>query len=465
MFTALQQFVSDSFAEGALDDLTFGDLQIRVVQGPEVYLACVVRGQAPPNLRRDMRDLLELLVVRLAGELENFQGDLEPFQKSRHLLDGLLVSRRKDEGRKLPPSAFFLPGLLAAVLLGLALHLGYQSRQSRLKAEAEAALQQGYVELEKLIYEETDGPGLYPVHVLRRPDGVWELTFLKDELAEGAEEKLAALGLAPGQVSLNYLPYLSQDRELVERRADLILAGRPETLASSFDWAGQTLTLSGRADLGWVLAAHNALRSLPGVKAVLIKGLVDGETGLTADLDNDKVLRLHGRASIRWLEPLKEKVLTLSGISRLDLGRVEYDAESLRLKELLDRLNGVVIYFPVGQDQPIPENRDLLRQTAEDLVALEKLAGPMGLTVSLTIYGYTDRSGQAKHNYELSQARARALAALLYERGSAITLSTFGLGPDPALDTREEKKAAAQARRRIELKVKLDRSRAALNLD
>jgi outer membrane protein OmpA-like peptidoglycan-associated protein len=178
-------------------------------------------------------------------------------------------------------------------------------------------------------------------------------------------------------------------------------------------------------------------------------------------------LRLHGRASIRWLEPLKEKVLTLSGISRLDLGRVEYDAESLRLKELLDRLNRVVIYFPVEQDQPVPEHRDLLRQTAEDLVALEKLAEPMGLTVSLAIYGYTDRSGQAKHNYELSQARARALAALLYERGSAFTLSTFGLGPDPAEKTGEAapQKAAAQARRRIELKVKLDRGRAALNLD
>jgi outer membrane protein OmpA-like peptidoglycan-associated protein len=107
----------------------------------------------------------------------------------------------------------------------------------------------------------------------------------------------------------------------------------------------------------------------------------------------------------------------------------------------------------------------------EDLAALEKLAGPMGLAVSLVIYGYTDLSGQAKHNYELSQARARTLAALLYERGSTIALSAFGLGPAPAeeadqdLHTPDQKRAAAQASRRIELKVKLDRTRVTLNLD
>ncbi|MDR2725578.1 MAG: OmpA family protein, partial [Candidatus Adiutrix sp.] len=179
---------------------------------------------------------------------------------------------------------------------------------------------------------------------------------------------------------------------------------------------------------------------------------------------------VQGQASLSWRETFKEKVLALSGISRLDVSRLEDDAESRRIKELLAGLDRVVIRFPVGLDQPIPEDRDTLNRAVEDLVALEKLAGSMGLAVSLTIYGYTDLSGQAKRNYELSQARARALAALLYERGSTIALSTFGLGPDPAEEeagpqTPAQKKAAAQASRRIELKVKLDRPRVTVDLD
>jgi outer membrane protein OmpA-like peptidoglycan-associated protein len=125
----------------------------------------------------------------------------------------------------------------------------------------------------------------------------------------------------------------------------------------------------------------------------------------------------------------------------------------------------------LNRDQPIPEDRDLMLLTVEDLVTLGQLAEPMGLAVTLTIYGYTDLSGQVTQNYELSQARARTLAALLYERGSTITLSTFGLGPDPAEEittdrhTPDQRRAAAQASRRIELKVKLDRPRVTLNLD
>ncbi|MDR2724614.1 MAG: hypothetical protein LBC90_00800 [Candidatus Adiutrix sp.] len=471
MFTALQQFVSDSFAEGELNDLTFGDVHICVVQGPEVYLACVVRGQAPPGLRQDMRTLLELLIVDLADELDDFRGDLEPFQKCRHFLEGLLVSRLKDEGRKLPLSAFLLPALIAALVLGPIIHLGYQSRQGRLKAEAEEALQRGYAALEKRLYDEAVGPGLSPVHIGRRPDGIWELTFLKDEMADGPGEKLAALGLDEALVRLTYLPYLSQDPELVERRAAQVLADRPETLEYDFDWNESLLTLRGRADLNWVLTVHDTLRSMPGLRAILIKDLTDEETGVLANLDRDNALRLSGQASLAWRETLKERALALSGISRLDLSQLEDDAESRRIKELLAALGGVIIHFPVGGDQPIPEDRDLLDRAVEDLVALEKLAEPMGLAVSLTIYGYTDLSGQVKRNYELSQARARTLAALLYERGSAIALSTFGLGPDPAEEeaggrqTPDQKKAAAQASRRIELKVRLDRTRVTLNLD
>ena len=472
MFTALQHFVSDSFSEGELNDLTFGDVHVSVVRGPEVYLACVVRGQTPSTLRHDMQALLELLIVELAEELENFKGDLRPFQKSRYLLDSLLVSRLKDEDRKLSATAFLLLVAVAVIIIGPLVYLGYQSRQNRLLAEAEAARLESYAGLERRIYEEAVGPGLSPIRVVRGADGVWDLTFLKDEMAEGPEKKLAELGLGLGQRRLTFMPYLSQDAELVERRAGLVLYGRPETLNYKIDWPTETLTLSGRADLDWVLTTHDTLRGLPGLKTVLIEDLVDQKTGITANLGRDHVLRLVGQASLGWRETFTARALTLPGIGRLDLSLLEDDADSRRIKELLDRLNSVVIHFPLNKDQPIPEDQARLHQAVEDLVTLEKLAGPMGLTVSLGIYGYTDLTGQAKRNYELSQARARALAALLYERGSTIALSTFGLGPDPAEEkadsqrkSAEQRKAAAQASRRIELKVKLERTSLTLDVE
>jgi len=460
MITALNQFVSASPAEGERNDLSFGEVRICVVRRPEAYLACAVHGRTPSSLRRTMRSLLELISVDLAGELADYQGDPEPFQRSRRLLESLLVSRRKDEDRKPSPAAIFLFGLLAAMVLGPAVYYGYQKFQAGLEADAEAAM-------ERRVHKATAVPGLSLVKAWRRPDGLWEMTFLKDELAEGPEEKLVALGLSPSQARLTILPYVSQDRELVERRAGRLLAGWPETLAYSFDWSAQTLVLSGRAALTRVLAAYEALRSLPGVKAVLLNGLEDQETGLVAELGRDQVLRLSGRASIAWREDLQEKAAAVPGL-RLDFSGLEDDAPSLLLKELLNRINGVVIHF--GQDQALsPENQALLRRTAEDLVALEKLAESMGLTASLVIYGYTDPSGPVQRNYDLGQARARALAALLYERGSTMAISTISLGSGPAVealdDPQAQKKADAQARRRIELRVRLDRSRAGLNLD
>jgi outer membrane protein OmpA-like peptidoglycan-associated protein len=290
-------------------------------------------------------------------------------------------------------------------------------------------------------------------------------------MAENPGKILAALGLPADQVRITYLPYLSQDSDIVELRVDQTLAGRPKTLRHQFDWTTNTLTLRGRAPLGWVLTAHDSLRSLPGLRAVLIEGLVDPETEVTIDLGRDRILRLTGQVSLGWREAVKEKVQNMSGIGGLDLSLLKDDADSRAIKLLLNRVNSVAIFFPLNQDRPIEADRPRLLQAVDDLVALEKLARPMGLTVSLTIYGYTDISGRVTRNYELSQARARALAALLYERGSTISLTTFGLGPDPAAlaqeddrKSRTEKKEAAQASRRIELKARLDRARLTLNL-
>jgi outer membrane protein OmpA-like peptidoglycan-associated protein len=67
------------------------------------------------------------------------------------------------------------------------------------------------------------------------------------------------------------------------------------------------------------------------------------------------------------------------------------------------------------------------------LVTIEHLAETMGLSVSLSIYGHADPTGTDKRNYELSQARARTIAAMLYNRESSMPVYAYGMGADQFL--------------------------------
>jgi outer membrane protein OmpA-like peptidoglycan-associated protein len=120
------------------------------------------------------------------------------------------------------------------------------------------------------------------------------------------------------------------------------------------------------------------------------------------------------------------------------------------------------IEFPLGGDVPVPADQIRLQHIVGVLVTLEKTAREMGFDVTLTIYGHADSTGSEKRNYEISQARTRTVAALLYARGSSMPIAMYGMGSEypkgeESLDEggppRED-----QASRRIELRVRLARS-------
>jgi outer membrane protein OmpA-like peptidoglycan-associated protein len=110
----------------------------------------------------------------------------------------------------------------------------------------------------------------------------------------------------------------------------------------------------------------------------------------------------------------------------------------------------------------VPEDADKLAKAVDTLVEIEKLAGSMNVTVSLTIYGHADATGSDQRNYEISQARARTIAAMLYTRGSSIPVALYGLGAEHAgkeAGSRPRQKAPEsagdQASRKVELRVHL----------
>jgi len=96
MLTAIRDFVGDSFrsnAGGGLRMFTVGDVTMLVEPGPRAVVAATVRGQHPPTLLTRLQSTLELIHLRFARPLSQFDGNDAPFES------GFLAVPRRDVDR------------------------------------------------------------------------------------------------------------------------------------------------------------------------------------------------------------------------------------------------------------------------------------------------------------------------------------------------------------------------------
>ena len=235
--------------------------------------------------------------------------------------------------------------------------------------------------------------------------GNWKIFLIQDPITEDPKKLLVEYGFPEDRLEVESKPYLSLDEQLVrERVLQAILP--PPGVSMSFDNDG-VLSLKGHANMGWILATREKAMSIAGVEDVNTKELTDPRTD--------------------------------------------------KLRALVSQVEGLNIHFPVDKSLPIPEDKDKLARAVDCMVEIEKLAADMGLSVNLIVYGHADATGSDKHNYELSQERAKTLAAMLYARGSSIPISTYGMGADHA--TRVEGRGMSDPKsRKIELRVRLAQS-------
>jgi hypothetical protein len=85
MFTAIQEFIGDSFdyseeGEGYLTELVFGQIKVFIERGPHFHIAIVAKGEPPKELRAKMTKIKEEIETRFEKELEEWDGDQEPFE-------------------------------------------------------------------------------------------------------------------------------------------------------------------------------------------------------------------------------------------------------------------------------------------------------------------------------------------------------------------------------------------------
>jgi OOP family OmpA-OmpF porin len=231
----------------------------------------------------------------------------------------------------------------------------------------------------------------------------WTIFALRDPLAANPQDILSAASIKPEQYTLGLTSLTSLEPTMVETRLHKAL-DTPDTATLRFE--NGTLFLEGEASLGWILATPGKALSIPGVERV----------------DTDKIV----------------------------------DPRTAQLQGLVAAVEHTRIEFPLGKDQPVPEDRDKLSTVVDNLEALSALARQMGLAANLIIYGHADPSGTEKRNYELSIARATTLASMLYSRGVPMPVTTYGFGAEhQAQGDQDDPELIKQRSRRIELRIHL----------
>jgi OOP family OmpA-OmpF porin len=409
MFTAIQDFARDCFAGGPgsnLDSLQLGEFTILLERGSSAYLACVVRGAVPLEFRGRLRDAMSVLQVKYANDLDSFTGDAGEFVSARWILEDLLDARYAGEGTPLP---FWVRLMPAAAVLLLVLgggYMGYSIYQRNIERH----------HMEESFAMVGERPGILLVEARQDRARHWRVIYQRDPFAEDPKFLLNGMGIDPKTYTLQVIPYLSYESEMITLR---------------------------------------------------VKERIVPPEGVTVEFDGNGTLRLRGNASMAWMLQARQEALALPGVERIDMSGLT-DPRIDELKNMIALVESTVVEFPLGKDTPVPDDASKLARAVDTLVKIEKLAAGMNIAVSLTIYGRADATGDDKRNYEISRARTRTVAAMLYTYGSKIPVSSYALG---SMRTHDEETNADpheppplrkgseyfgdQARRRVELKVHL----------
>ncbi|MCL2122774.1 MAG: OmpA family protein [Desulfovibrionaceae bacterium] len=400
MLTAIQDFARDCFnsaGQEELDSLQMGEATIFVERSSKAYLACVVRGTPPMGFRDKLRVALELISLEYADALADFSGDTAPFALAHRHLESCLATQMLEDSKPLPVWIKALPVIcVLAVMGGIGAWFYREHRHVQAVTHMHREMERGIVAL-------NSEPGIVVYDVQKSESLPWTVFCMRDELARPADRVLREQDLDPAKFHIRGVPFVSYAASIVTKRVEKAILP-PETVRVEFDAQDGTLRLSGTASMDWILQSRQELLALPGIK-------------------------------------------------RLDMKELE-DPRAYRMHELVRAVESVSVRFPLGKDLPLPSDQPTLLKIVENLVELEALGKELGVSVSVTVYGHTDSLGQEKRNYELSQERAKTLAAMLYARGASIPLTIYGMGAqyaDPAKNSRE----GDQASRRIELKVHL----------
>ncbi|NNF51890.1 MAG: hypothetical protein HKN59_05560 [Gammaproteobacteria bacterium] len=435
MFTAIQDFVSDSFSPDhrqLLETADIGEFTVWVLHGPYSMMACVIRGEPPRGVRDELAEILERINLQYGEALEDFTGDSDSVEGVEDLLGECLLLEQLASGEDSKKSAISPPLLIVLLLVGAALawwaYSSFQERQ-RLQAFRQAV---------------ADTPGLVATELAS--DGrVINMRGLADPLADDLEQVMQRAGVGEVAVAADMAPFQSLDAEIILRRAR---QGLKPPAGVEFSMRGDTLVASGRAGAEW--------REQFLSRAPLIAGVASADASATFVRDEellrqarmalqppagvvlgveDQILSIAGTAPQRWIDAVPEGLESVDSFADIDDSAL-VPSELAALDRIVSQLDGRTFYFASGASL-LDSRNTALQSAAIQLQEGFALAELIGRTLDVQIMGFADGVGSLESNREVMRLRAEALKRGFVAAGieaDRISTAIAALPDNPVVD-------------------------------
>ena len=516
MLSAIQDFARDSFKtsdDSALEEFRIGELQVWIAPGRHAYLAAVIRGTPPRELRTTLEETIDSIHILEGTALAHFNGDAKPFETLRPELEACLRAQyHKKEGESgRHARAWSLIAMAAAFLLFVSYtvaqrHLRWRDFLHRLNAEPGIAVtsaeknwfrssqitglhdplaadpttlaRASKVDASHIQFDWKDYFALDPVSVQRRfaqhfgmPKGP-QVTIDKNAVQisgeapyEWIERVRREATQIPGVASLNERDLkITYDPALALKRFTDAYP-LPTTVKAAV--ANGTVTLAGSAPYEWVAPMRDGATKLPGINAINGDDLiVEFDPKLVLQRFQDRFslpdsvnanvqagrLSLTGEAPHAWLDRVRRGATGVPGIRELDDQKVE-DIDQRTFQQSKSVIESAYVYFLTNKDNFATEGFAALSRLPDEIRRCFTAAQRVGMNTSLEIRGYADAVGGEGANADLSRRRAEAVRNFLVSCGlDGGMMKSLGLGAPPPPKP-GEKPSPEQSDRRVALRI------------
>jgi outer membrane protein OmpA-like peptidoglycan-associated protein len=451
MLSAIQDFARDSFQmgqESVLEEFRVGELQVWIVPGRYAYLAAVVRGNPPLELRSKLGETIESIHVLKGSALAKFEGNAAVFESLRPELESCLHAQYASaKGDRRPTRVWFILIIaLAALTSGIIVAAHNRSKWKNFLGRLNAQ------------------PGIVVTDARQRWFSRSQVDGLRDASSADPTTLARAAGLDPTRIRFHWKEHLGLDSASVRRRFEQRFAVPNETRVAIKDGV---LEIAGSVPYEWLDRVRREATLIPGVASIVERdasiiydpdlarqrfekqfGLPDTVTAAVAN----GVLTLAGEASHRWLTRARAAATTLPGITSLDDHAV-IDLDQRAFDQSKSIIESAFIYFLTDKDDIATEGFAALSRLPDEIRRCEKAAKQIGMDVTLEINGYADAVGTEARNADLRKRRANKVRDFLVSCGfESARLKPVGI-EQPFKPAPGDKALPEQSQRRVALKV------------
>jgi len=417
MLTAIQSFVRDSFNatdDESLTNLVVGDHVVWMESGSKAVLACVIRGEAPSELRDQLLTTLDKVHKRYRKQLEGFDGS-ENLDGIETLLEPCLQLKLKAFAGKKQKMSWVTLALIAALAFGLLSWFASNYEKKRIKNFVDQKL--------------SLTPGVLPTSVFWDKKELVVLGLI-DPLAEIPWNSIEESGLEKNQLNLQMKRYSSLEAAIFAKRLRLELAipegievGITETSDKKF------AILRGNASVESYVALRDRLGKLSradisfdasdiSVNESAILKYVKDSIGLPKGAEltlQGKQLNLDGHPDDQW-------VLSLSTLMNKKLPSFTFYADVI--DDLIARIKSQEIAF-AEKDKLKEESEETIRLIANDVKLLNMLVNDVDQGLQIGVKGYTDGDNAKQYNKELRILRVDKVISSLIQEGVNASILQF----------------------------------------